>query len=79
MQHRLWKGRRKIQKAKHPNVGPRIYLPRWWVAEDENEVYMEVYPNFILIYRLDFDRADEILKKLEEGVSNAGRVPLQKG
>ena len=79
MQYRLWKGKRKILRCNNPHVGPRLNLPRWWVAEDENEVYMEVYPNFILIYRLSFDRANEVLKKLREGGRNARGAPLQKG
>jgi len=62
----LWKGKKKILNLKHLKVtSPKVSLPKWWVAEGEDEVYMEVYPNYILIYRIDFACADEVLKRLK--------------
>ncbi|MCD6132660.1 MAG: hypothetical protein J7J61_11210 [Candidatus Hydrothermae bacterium] len=75
----LWKGKRKLLDRKNLRTSPKVAIPRWWTGEGEEEVYVEIHPNFILICRLDFEHPDEVLKRFEGGVVNAGRVPLQKG
>jgi len=70
----LKKGKRKVLYKGRKGVSPKISLPGWWFGEDDDEVYVEIYPNFILIYRISFDRADEVIRELtKRQVGGGGR------
>jgi len=73
----LWEGKRKLLDRKKRGTIPKISIPGWWCG-DADEVYVEIYPNFILIYRLNFEQAKEVLKKLRESGKNGRGVALQK-
>ena len=60
----MWKGKRKLLDRKNLRTSPKVAIPRWWVGEGEEEVFVEIYPNFVLVYRLGFERADKVLEEL---------------
>ena len=74
----LWKGKRKLLDRKNSRTSPKVAVPRWWMGEGEEEVYVEIYPNFILIYRLNIEQSNEVLKELRESGKNGRGVALQK-
>ena len=68
----LKKGKRKVLYKGKKGMTPRISLPSWWFGENDDEVYVEIYPNFILIYRLGFERADEVVEELTKRQAGGG-------
>ena len=75
----LKKGKRKVLYKNRKGMSPKISLPGWWFGEDDDEVYVEIYPNYIIIYRLGFGQADKVLEKLRGGGKNGRGAPLQEG
>jgi len=62
----LWKGTKRVQNIDRKGTSPHVQLPKWWFSEESSDkVYLEVYPDAIIIYRLDFVRADK-LKEVKE-------------
>jgi len=61
----MLKAIRKVWYRNAKNTSPAVAIPRWWLSGDE-KVGIEVYPNVIVIRRLEKKQDVEVVDLLKE-------------